>query len=1051
MTTQLPSVSFGALNQGMQVGQNSGLISAEFNLPPERPETPPQPFATIPFSRDPDFIDRGDILDQINQRCSEPGARVALVGLGGLGKSQLAIEYAYRLAERPDIWVFWVHAGTQARVEEGFRAIADAVKLPGRNQPKADIPQLVYDWLSNERIGRWLIVLDSADDRDVFYGPTGDDAGNGRPFATYLPQSRNGSILITSRNNDMAFRLTGRRQTIIEVGPMVQTDALTLLERKLGSLSDPDVAADLIQALDLVPLAISQAAAYIQARVPRSSPRKYLTEFRESEHEKSRLPQYDGGDLRRDGGASNAIFTTWQISFDHIRSRWTSAADLLSLMSFFDRQGIPRWVLKPSRTVKDAMWAGHQVEAGGGKTGDGSSATDSDRNDHAGDDLNSAFEDHMAMLRDYYLIVADKVGEEFRMHELVQLSIRRWLEASGQQETFKKQYIKRMAASFPTGQYENWATCRSLFAHVQAALGYQPSEDMAEKWATLLHNGGWYAWSQGRYEIAKQMLGRSRKVREKMLGKEDVATLNSISMFAMVLSDQGRWEDAEKLEVQVMETRKTKLGDDHLDTLTSMANLASTYRNQGRWEEAEKLEVQVMESRKTKLGADHPNTLTSMANLASTFWNRGRWNEAESLFMQVMEMSLKVLGLEHPDMLLSMANLTSTYRNQGRWKEAESLEVQVIQMRKRVLGPEHPDTLTSMANLASTYRNQGRWKEAESLDVQVMETRKTKLGDHHPDTLTSMANLASTFWNQGRWEEAEKLQVEVMETSKIKLGADHPDTLTSMGNLALTFSNQGRWNEVESLEIQVVDMRKRVLGPEHPDTLTSMGNLASTYQNEGRWEEAEMLEVEVMEARMKVLGSEHPSTLTSMANLASTYGDQGRWNTAELLHVQVMETMKRVLGSTHPDTLTSMANLASTYRNQGRWKEAESLDIRVMETRNTKLGPDHPSTLISMGNLASTYRYQDRWEEAEKLEVYVMEISKIKLGADHPNTLTSMANLASTYKNQGRWEEAENLEVQVMESRKTKLGADHPSTLISMGNLASTFWNQGRWEEAEKL
>ena len=238
--------------------------------------------------------------------------------------------------------MFWVHAGTQARVEEGFRTIADAVKLPGRNQPRANIPQLVYGWLSNERNGRWIMILDSADDHDVFYSPTnGDaptsgDASNGGAFATYLPQSRNGSVIITTRNKDLAFRLTGRRHNMIEVGPMTQRDALTLLEKKLGSLPDTDVAADLVQALDLVPLAVSQAAAYIQARAPLSSPEKYLAEFREGERKRSKLLEHDAGDLRRDGGASNAILTTWQVSFDHIRSQRRSAADLLSPMSFFD-------------------------------------------------------------------------------------------------------------------------------------------------------------------------------------------------------------------------------------------------------------------------------------------------------------------------------------------------------------------------------------------------------------------------------------------------------------------------------------------------------------------------------------------------------------------------------------------------------------------------------------------------------------------------------------------------------------------------------------------
>ncbi|VBB77139.1 Putative protein of unknown function [Podospora comata] len=673
-------------------------------LPPERPETPPKPFATIPFSRDPDFVDRGDILEQIDRRCSEPAARVAFVGLGGIGKSQLAIEFAYRITEKqPDIWVFWVYAGTQARVEEGFRAIANTVKLAGRNQPKANIPQLVCAWLSNERNGRWIMILDSADDRDVFYPPASSDARNEHVFADFLPQSRNGSLIITTRNRDLARRLISRTQNIIEVGPMAQTEALMLLEKKLGSFSCLDVATKLVQALDLIPLAISQAAAYIEARAPRSSPEKYLAEFHKGEGKKSRLLEYDVGDIRRYGGASNAIFRTWQISFNYIRSKRRSAADLLSLMSFFDRQGIPAWVLK-----RHGITSGLQADGppeGQDKDGDeesdyGSGIIESDVNDDTDDDMDSEFEDDLAMLRDYCLIVVDGAGNNFEMHGLIQLSMRRWLEVFGEQEAFKQQYIDRLAASFPTGNYENWAICQSLFAHVQMALGYRPSENREERWATVLYNGSWYAWSQGRYDVAQQMVDEARRAREKRLGKKDAATLDSMSLLALVLKDRGWWEKAEKLEVQVMETSKTKLGADHPDTLTSMANLASTYRNQGRWEEAEKLDMQVMETFKTKLGADHPSTLTSMANLASTFWNQGRWEEAEKLEVQVMETSKTKLGADHPNTLTSIANLAYTWKSQGRHSDALALMKDCAQVRQRLLGAEHPGTLSSLAAVA---------------------------------------------------------------------------------------------------------------------------------------------------------------------------------------------------------------------------------------------------------------------------------------------------------------------------------------------------------------
>jgi len=209
------------------------------------------------------------------------------------------------------------------------------------------------------------------------------------------------------------------------------------------------------------------------------------------------------------------------------------------------------------------------------------------------------------MLRDFCLVLTDAEGDVFEMHGLVQLSTRKWLEARGLQEKFKELFVRRMAMSFPTGDYSNWATCRRLFAHVETATGHRPADGEAEEawaWARLLYNGGWYAWLRGRYEIAEQMAGQARKTQEKRLGSEDKATLQSVLLFALVVKARGEWKEAESLEAQVMETSQRVLGEEHPDTLTSMNNLASTYWNQGWWKEAESLEVQVMEIRKRVLG-----------------------------------------------------------------------------------------------------------------------------------------------------------------------------------------------------------------------------------------------------------------------------------------------------------------------------------------------------------------------------------------------------------------------------------------------------------------
>ena len=268
------------------------------------------------------------------------------------------------------------------------------------------------------------MIFDNADDSDVLlYNTSGDNNDGGPKLAEYLPQSTNGSILITTRNKGLAFKLTGTSDAIHEVGSMTQEEALTLLENRLGALSDADAAADLVRSLDLVPLAISQAAAYIQMRAPRTSLAQYLAEFRQSENKRVRLLSHDAGDLRRDlrqdGGASNAILTTWQVSFDHIRSKRPSAATLLSFMSFFNRQGIPASLIRLS---KDNYNTTQSIKL------EDSTDSDSQGSDNETDD---EFEDDIAMLRDYCLIMLSENANTFEIHGLVQLSTRRWLKAQG--------------------------------------------------------------------------------------------------------------------------------------------------------------------------------------------------------------------------------------------------------------------------------------------------------------------------------------------------------------------------------------------------------------------------------------------------------------------------------------------------------------------------------------------------------------------------------------------------------------------------------------------
>jgi hypothetical protein len=783
-------------------------------------------------------------------------------------KSQLAIEHAYRTREQsPETWVLWVYASNAARFEQSFREIADSVKIAGRQDPQANILELVHDWLRGYK-HRWLLVLDNVDDaRFLLDRPAATSKMASKPLRAYLPHCERGSILVTTRNMEAALELVDDRNDVIAVEPMDKPSALTLLERKLEAPGDSSEIAELVTVLEYMPLAIVQAAAYISNYLPRYSVAKYLEEYRKSERKRTSLLEFEKGKLPRDWDATNSIIVTWQMSFEYIRQTQPSAAELLSLISFFDRQGIPEDLLRRR---------GKQEEKDDrDKQGRTTEAADSDaEEDDASQSSTSAeseedtFEDDVAVLRNFCFVSDETDGTSFEMHALVQLATRTWLTANGQLEQWKQQFIRNLSAAFPTGVYENWAACGPLFAHAKAAAEQRPKdEQVLVEWAALLYRAAWYAEERGNVTEAEQLAVASMKTRRTVLGQEHEDTWRGMSMVADAYALGGEWDKAEKLRKQVMERRKTKLGVDHPDTLTSMANLASTYRNQGRWKDAEELEVEVMETSKTKLGVDHPSTLTSMANLASTYWNQGRWKDAEELEVEVMETRKTKLGVDHPDTLTSMANLGVTYSMQGKEDKAEPLKVQVMETSERKLGVDHPSTLTSMANLASTYRNQGRWKDAEELDVELMETSKTKLGVDHPDTLTSMANLASTYWKQGRWKDAEELDVEVMETSKMKLGVDHPSTLTSMANLASTYWNQGRWKDAEELEVEVMETSKTKLGVDHPDTLTSIANLAFTWKSLGRSADAIALMQQCVRQRSQILGDQHPDLVSSLEAL----------------------------------------------------------------------------------------------------------------------------------------------------------------------------------------
>jgi hypothetical protein len=257
---------------------------------------------------------------------------------------------------------------------------------------------------------------------------------------------------------------------IFSVNPMDEAEASSLVETKLGIPEDRNDVLTLVKALEFIPLAIVQAAAYIRRRAPRCSISQYLEIFQRSDHKTARLLSHEAGHHQRDPEAKNSILITWQLSFDHIRASRPSAADLLSLMSFFDPQGIHEDLLHDVKSRKDAY--------------------DSDEDSITDSDSDMEFEDDILTLREYSLISTRQEANIFEMHRLVQLSARMWLETSGNIEHWKEQFIANLHSQFPSAAYENWGKCESLYPHVRSAVSQRPiSEKSQREWASLLNNG----------------------------------------------------------------------------------------------------------------------------------------------------------------------------------------------------------------------------------------------------------------------------------------------------------------------------------------------------------------------------------------------------------------------------------------------------------------------------------------------------------------------------------------------------------------------------------
>jgi tetratricopeptide (TPR) repeat protein len=680
-------------------------------------------------ARNPNFTGRADLLDRMHDQL-HPGHLAAVVqaqaqalhGLGGVGKTQLALEYAHCHVGDYDL-IWWVTAEQPAAIPGQLVALARRLGLP--EQPEqAETVHVLWDALRGR--GRWLLIFDNA-----------EDPSDLSPW--WPPDS--GRVLVTSRAPTWA----GAAATV-RLDVMDRSEAVAFLQRRVGT-NDPAFE-QLAEALGDLPLALEQAAAYLEETgTPVGD---YVELLRERSSELFALG--------RPANTEQTVATTWTLALERIGDQSPIGRDLLYLCAFLAPDDLPRSLLTEYPEVLPERLA----------------AAVRDR---------IAFQQAVGALRRYSLVTT--TGDTLQVHRLVGAVTRHALTTDEQQQ-WAMVALGLVLAGYPeeADNVDKWPIATRLLPHALAATAHPMVEDAAPEWVVhLLNRIGDYLWERAEFDQAERVLDQSRTTAEARLGADHPDTATSLDNLAAVLRARGDLDRARALHERALTIRETRLGANHPDTATSLNNLALVLRAQSDLDCARALYERALAFYEARIGPDHPETAWSLTGLALVLHDQSDLDHARALYQRALTIRETRLGPDHPHTATSLNNLATVLYDQGDLDHARPLFERGLAIREARLGPDHPATAWSLTGLALVLHAQGDLQGARSLHERALAIRETRLGADHHYTAQSLNNLAGVLQDQGDLQGARSLHERALTVRETRLGADHPDTLRSRASL----------------------------------------------------------------------------------------------------------------------------------------------------------------------------------------------------------------------------------------------------------------------------
>jgi tetratricopeptide (TPR) repeat protein len=778
----------------------------------------------IPYMPNHFFTDREDILSTLyeyftSHRVFTHMRIQALYGLEGVGKTQIAIEYAYRHRSlyRALIWL-------DAESGNLVNSIRDLAGRCGFSEQdcvdEAHLYAAFRRWLRQQ--DSWLLVLDGL--------------GAFPLLSKFIPFESSGHVLVTTLE-----QAAGYLARPVPVTEMTEEDAARFLLRRVrlidehagnNEIPQPTYgqAIAIVRELGGLTLALDQAGAYIEET--RCGLDGYLRRYC---RQGAQLLEWRGQQAHTH---PDSVQLALSLTFVKVASLCPEAMHLLYLFAFLHPDTIPNDIIEQGMAALEGPLRVLKANP-------------------------MLLDRAMVILFNFSLIQQRADTGMWSMHRVVQAVLKKRLTPK-RQRRWTTQAVRLVSAVFPQPDCSNRAICEKYLSQARYCADVLTNLQPAPREAiSLLHRLGSYCYRRAWYQKAEKNLELALSFCEQHADAESerAQVLNSL---AMLYHRQGAYHVAETAYQRALEIRELAYGPDHRLVAQTLNDLALLYQDWGKYQQAERFYLRVLDIDACTLEPDHPDTAISLSNLALLYDLQGKSAQAEPLYQRAFSIEERILDARHPDWALSLNIQASQSATRGDNQEAEKLYQRALAVQEEVLGPAHPDTARTLTNLADLYEVQQRYCEAESLYLQALGIYTQVQGLDHPDVAMVLNNLAYLFRQQGQYVEAEERYQQALGIYERTSGLDHPETANVLNNLGWLYYLTQKDDLAEVCLRRVLDIRERVPGLAYPDTSKTLSTLAEVLMRQQRYAQAEPLYRRALQIVRQALHPEHPDAVLAL-------------------------------------------------------------------------------------------------------------------------------------------------------------------------------------------